>query len=63
MSKAFDEEMYKISDFLQIATSSEKKNTMMATLLAFRNGIEESGAADAAPLLHSLSRQRFTNDE
>ena len=49
MHKAFEEEMDKISDYLQITTSNAIKTHLLSTLRWFRTGNATNGAAGAAP--------------
>ena len=45
MTKAFEEEMDKLNDYLQLTTSSGIKKHLLITLKAFRDGTEADGAA------------------
>ena len=49
MSKTFEDEMDKLSDYLQVTTSSAIKTQLISTLHWFRAGGESGGAAVAAP--------------
>ena len=62
MSKAFDEGIDKISDYLQITTSSEIKNKLIETLLLFRHGpgeIEETATALPTTLPQQAALQQY----